>query len=137
MTRRWPLGLFLFMLGSCLPAHACPSQTGGTCDPRDPKCPTDYYCALAEVCTRHCQQTSDCWVSAANGCVSSTLPGQRLPDGGSADEGPTPDGFCADSKRMACLDGYCQREGCLDGGCDYDLYGPSPFKGNRSTGPNQ
>ena len=47
------------------------------------------------------------------------------------------DGYCPETKRMACVDGYCQQDVCtgLDGGCDYDLYGPSPFKGNRNVGP--
>jgi hypothetical protein len=60
----------------------------------------------------------------------------RLPDGGTVVE-ESSDGFCPETKTLVCLDGYCQSQGCLDGGCDYDLYGPSPFKGNRSQGPNE
>lgn len=60
----------------------------------------------------------------------------RLPDGGTYTE-VQDEGYCPESRRMVCLGGYCQRDECvlLDGGCDYDLFGPSPFKGNRSVGP--
>lgn len=111
-------------------------MVGGACDPRDANCPKGYFCALAEVCTRRCEATKDCWVKVDDGCRSNTLPGQRLADGGVFVES-TDDGFCAESKEMVCLEGYCQRAACLDGGCDYDLYGPSPFKGNRAQGPAQ
>lgn len=116
--------------------QACPSTAGGTCDPRNANCPANYYCAAAEICTRRCEQTSDCWVKVEDGCRYTTLPGQRLPDGGVFVE-TTEDGFCPETKAMLCLDGYCQRDACADGGCDYDVYGPSPFKGNRSQGPNE
>ena len=43
----------------------------------------------------------------------------------------------AETKVMECIAGYCQRAECGDGGCDYDLYGPSPFKGNRNQGPSE
>ena len=115
---------------------ACPSPPGGTCDPRAPNCPGGYRCAMAEICTRPCEQTSECWVPVSDGCRYTQFPGQRLADGGIFME-TSEDGFCPESKLMECLDGHCQRFECLDGGCDYDVYGPSPFKGNRNQGPVQ
>lgn len=115
---------------------ACPSVVGGACDPRDANCPAGYYCAMAEVCTRRCDASVDCWIKTSDGCRSNMLPGQRLPDGGVFVE-VSDDGYCTESKAMACVEGYCQREACGDGGCEYDLYGPSPFKGNRGQGPAQ
>ncbi len=103
---------------------------------RNANCPVGYACTLAEVCTRSCEQTSDCWVKVEDGCRGAELPGQRLPDGGTFME-TRDDGFCPETKVMECLQGYCQRFECVDGGCDYDLYGPSPFKGNRSQGPSE
>jgi len=132
MQRWFPLVVCVF--ASCFQLQQCPSTAGGPCDPRDANCPKGYVCAIAEICTRTCEQTSDCWVKVADGCRSSMLPLQTLPDGGTYME-TTEDGFCPETKLMECLDGHCQRFECLDGGCDYDLYGPSPFKGNRSVGP--
>ncbi len=134
--RRWLPMATVFLLVSCVQIGGCPSPAGGTCDPRNANCPKGYGCAVAEVCTRTCEQTSDCWLSVTDGCRGTTLPGMRLPDGGVFTE-EVGDGFCPESKIMVCLAGYCQRDVCLDGGCDYDLYGPSTFKGNRSQGPNE
>jgi hypothetical protein len=131
-TRRLALAVLLFI--ACQKLPACPSPVGGSCDPRDFDCPKGYSCGLVEVCTRACSQTSDCWVRVADGCRTNELPGQVLPDGGVFVES-SQDGFCTETLRMVCLEGYCQRAACLDGGCDFDLYGPSPFKGNRSQGP--
>jgi len=133
----WFLTLALVGVG-CVKIGACPSQAGGSCDPRDPNCPTNYDCALAEICTRSCLQDSDCWIKVSDGCRTNNFPGMVMPDGGTFVE-DTGDGICSESKSMACLDGYCQDQHCatIDGGCDYDVYGPSPFKGNRSQGPNQ
>lgn len=133
-TRRLWLGVLCFI--ACQKLPACPSAVGGPCDPRDFNCPTGYYCAQAEVCTKACEQDTDCWVKVDDGCRASQLPGQTLPDGGVFVE-MSADGICPETKAMVCLDGRCQRFQCLDGGCDYDLYGPSPFKGNRSQGPAQ
>jgi hypothetical protein len=134
-VRHWfPLGVFLVVM-SCQ-NQACPSPAGGTCDPRNPGCPVQYVCALAEVCTRACEQASDCWVKVEDGCRYTELPGQRLADGGIFME-TSDDGFCPETKLMECIEGSCQRAECEDGGCDYDLYGPSPFKGNRNQGPAQ
>ena len=127
--------LFIFLVVASCQQAACPSPAGGVCDPRSANCPHDYYCALAEVCTRTCAQTSDCWVSTNYGCRNNALPGQTLPDGGYATE-ESPDGFCPETKDMECVDGFCQLPANkVDGGYDYDVYGPSPFKGNRSQGP--
>ena len=131
-----PLRLLLLVAFFAGCTNACPSMVGGACDPRNANCPTGYSCALAEVCTRHCDASSDCWTKVGDGCRSNMMPGQRLSDGGVFVE-TTDDGFCAESKQMLCLDAYCQRDVCADGGCDYDIYGPSPFKGNRSQGPAQ
>ena len=133
-----PLRLFLLVAFFASCSGACPSVVGGACDPRNANCPTGYYCAIAEICTRHCEVSSDCWINVADGCRSNWTPGMRLPDGGVFVES-TDDGYCTESKQMGCLAGYCQRADCLelDGGCDYDVYGPSPFKGNRSQGPAQ
>jgi hypothetical protein len=120
---------------SCFNTSACPSPVGGPCDPRNFTCPKSYTCSVAEVCTRACAESSECWVKFEDGCIDTSLPGMRLPDGGLVAEMMTADGFCTDSKRLVCLDGYCQRDTCLDGGCNYDVYGPSPFKGNRTQGP--
>jgi len=132
--RRW-LWLAVLAVG-CTQVDACPSPAGGACDPRNFHCPQGYVCALAEVCTRHCTQASDCWVKVSEGCLSNLLPGQLLPDGGVYVE-TSVDGFCPETTALVCLSGYCQKPACQDGGCDYDLYGPSPFKGNRSQGPTQ
>jgi len=91
---------------------------------------------MAEVCTRGCEQTSDCWVKVEDGCRFTGLPGQRLRDGGVYTE-MSDEGFCPETRLMECIEGHCQRSECTDGGCDYDLYGPSPFKGNRDQGPNE
>jgi hypothetical protein len=130
---RW-LPIFAFIMVASCQNQACPSTVGGTCDPRSANCPSGYTCALAEICTRTCEQTSDCWVPVSAGCRSNYFPGQLLPDGGTYTE-QSEDGFCPESKVMECISGYCQRAECADGGCDYDLYGPSPFKGNRNQGP--
>lgn len=137
MTGRRLAWVLLFVFAGCVRVSACPSKAGGSCDPRDPACPKDYVCALgAEVCTRECTQTSDCWVKVEDGCRGDELPLMTLPDGGTYVE-MSADGICPESKVMVCLGGWCQREGCLDGGCLYDEYGPSPFKGNRGQGPAQ
>lgn len=129
------LGLFLF--ASCMDFGACPSTAGGSCEPRDANCPKGYTCALgAEICTRECVETVDCWLKTDDGCRSDYLPLQTLPDGGTYTE-MSDDGYCPESKVMVCLGGWCQRMKCLDGGCLYDEYGPSPFKGNRGQGPAQ
>jgi hypothetical protein len=127
---------FVLAVGGCQ-LGACPSSAGGACDPRDFNCPKDYACALgAEICTRTCAVDQDCWVKVSDGCRSNALPLMTLPDGGTySDNGG--DGICPETKLMVCLDGYCQREVCVDAGCNYDVYGPSPFKGTRSQGPSQ
>ncbi|MEW6431551.1 MAG: hypothetical protein AB1730_08570 [Myxococcota bacterium] len=136
MSRRFGLAVVLLLAG-CVRMSACPSKAGGSCDPRDPNCPVGYRCALgAEVCTRECVETTDCWVKVEDGCRGDELPLMRLPDGGTSVE-MSPDGFCPETKVMVCLDGWCQRDVCQDGGCLYDEYGPSPFKGNRGQGPAQ
>lgn len=115
---------------------SCPAPAGGPCEPRKQNCPEGYYCPLTEVCTRTCEQSMDCWVKVAAGCRSNAVPYMRLPDGGVFME-TMDDGYCPETKRLVCVGGYCQNDTCAfdDGGCDYDLYGPSPFKGNRSVGP--
>ena len=137
-ARRAVWGFVGVFLNCATPAGqgSCPAPAGGPCEPRKQNCPDGYYCPLAEVCTRTCEQTSDCWVKVEKGCRSNAVPYMQLPDGGTFMETPD-EGYCPETKRMACLDGYCQRDVCPleDGGCDYDLYGPSPFKGNRSVGP--
>lgn len=133
--RHWfPLSVF-FLSVSCL-QQACPSRAGGPCDPRHASCPAAYTCALAEICTRTCQQTSDCWVKVEDGCYYTEWPGQLRADGGVFMEASA-DGFCPETKLMECLEGHCQRFECLDGGCDYDLYGPSTFKGIHDPGPGR
>lgn len=132
---RWPFLTLLVFVASC-EMRACPSQAGGPCNPRDYNCPTGYVCASAEVCTRECEQTSDCWVPVSDGCRGTELPGQRLADGGVFTE-MSEDGFCPETKSMVCLAGYCQRDTCVSEPCDYDVYGPSPWKGNRDQGPSQ
>ena len=133
--RHWfPLSLFVLVV-SCQ-QQACPSPSGGPCDPRNASCPAGYVCALAEICTRACEQTSDCWVKVEAGCYYTQFPGERTADGGVFVE-TSPDGFCPDTKLMECLEGHCQRFECGDGGCDYDLYGPSEYKGNRDQGPGR
>lgn len=130
------LPLFVLCVAVSCGQQACPSGPGDSCDPRNANCPKDYTCAVAEICTRTCEQTSDCWVKVEDGCRPKALPGQRLADGGIASE-TSEDGFCPESKVMHCLDGYCQFAECADGGCDRDLYGPSGWKGNRSQGPQE
>lgn len=136
VTRRAWVLLLAVAGGSCVRLAGCPSVAGGPCDPRNANCPAGYTCALAEVCTRPCAETQECWVRVEDGCRYTLLPGQRLPDGGVFTEA-SEDGYCPETKLLVCLDGFCQREACLDGGCDYDVYGPSPFKGNRDQGPAQ
>lgn len=132
---RW-FPVFVFILLASCQNQACPSNVTEPCDPRNANCPSGYTCALAEICTRTCEQTSDCWVPVSAGCRSDYLPLMRLPDGGTFTE-DSEDGFCPDSKIAECIAGYCQHTTCADGGCDYDLYGPSDFKGNRNQGPEQ
>lgn len=133
---RWSPVFVFIAIASCQQV-ACPSPAGGRCDPRNFNCPPGYTCALAEVCTRTCEQTSDCWVKAENGCRSACLPGERLPDGGLCGE-ESDEGFCPETRLMVCIQGYCQREEwCVDGVCDYDIYGLSEYKGNRSQGPEE
>lgn len=135
-VKRAPFFLFLLVAASCTQMQACPSTAGGSCDPRNADCPKGYSCSLAEICTRTCEQTSDCWVKVEDGCrYGSYLPGQTLPDGGIYQD-VSDDGFCPETKLMLCIDGFCQREECAQGGCNYDVYGPSDFKSNRSQGPN-
>ena len=131
VRHRFSLVLFV-LIASC--QQACPSAAGAPCDPRNANCPPGYACAMAEVCARACEQTSECWVKVQDGCRSNYFPGQRLPDGGVFTE-VSDDGFCPETRLMECIEGHCQRFECADGGCDRDLYGPSPFKGNRDRGP--
>ena len=134
-VRRWFPSFVFIVVASCQQV-ACPSPAGGTCDPRNASCPANYTCSLAEVCTRPCEQSSDCWVKVTDGCHYTAFPGQRLSDGGIFVE-TSDDGFCPDTKLIECIDAHCQRAECGDGGCDYDLYGPSEFKGNRNQGPQR
>lgn len=115
---------------------ACPSQPGRECDPRNYNCPPTYTCSLAEVCTKPCETTEECWVPITDGCVIKYAPGQLQPDGGPYME-ESEDGFCPESKRVVCEGGYCQHENFVNGTWDYDLYGPSGNKGNRSQGPGE
>jgi hypothetical protein len=133
LPRNVAFAVLLFI--ACQKLPACPSPAGGSCDPTDPNCPKGYSCAAAaQVCTRACEQDSDCWVKVEDGCRANSLPGERFPDGGVFVES-SEDGFCSETKLMVCLAGYCQRSSCVqDPGCD-DLYGPSPYAGNRSQGP--
>lgn len=133
--QRWPLFLFFIAVVGC--EQACPSEAGGYCDPRGANCPPSYVCAMAEICTRPCEQTSDCWIKVEDGCRFTELPGQRSRDGGVFMES-SENGFCpAEVALMECLEGHCQRFECADGGCDRDLYGPSGAKGNRDQGPQE
>lgn len=139
MSRRrlWFPTLVLVIFAGCTQVSLC-STFGGPCDPRNSQCPKGYTCSLAEVCTRTCEQTSDCWMKVEDGCpLGNYLPGQRLPDGGVFSDQSSEDGFCPDSKLMECVSGFCQRLECANGGCDYDIYGPSEYKGNRSMGPER
>ncbi len=130
----WTFVVAVAVVSSCEPA--CPSPAGGSCDPAQANCPKGYACAVAQVCTKDCAQASDCWVKVEDGCRSSAVPLQRLPDGGTFVE-TSEDGFCPETKLLACVGGHCQRGACADGGCDYDVWGPSPFAGNRTQGPAQ
>lgn len=134
-VRHW-FPLFVFIVVASCQNQACPSYAGENCNPRSFDCPPTYTCAMAEICTRACEQTSDCWVKVTDGCRFVCLPGQRLSDGGVCTE-QSDDGFCPETRTLECVGGYCQRGECADGGCDYDLYGPSDFKGNRDQGPLQ
>lgn len=136
--RRWTTLVTLMLAASCFPTmQACPSRAGEACDPRHADCPKGYVCALAEICTHACEQSSDCWIKVTDGCRTNELYGMKLPDGGVFTETATEDGFCPDSKLLECVSGYCQEARCLDGGCEYDLYGPSEYKGNRDQGPGR
>lgn len=121
--------LGLMIAAGCVDLGGCPAPANGPCHPRSSNCPSGYVCSLAEICTKACTVDENCLVDAQGGCYSDGLPGMRLPDGGTSTGGPPADGICPESKSLVCLDGYCQSNACLDGGCDYDLYGPSPFKG--------
>ncbi len=131
--KRLPFIVLVAWAAGC--QQACPSPAGGVCDPRNPNCPPGYHCAMAEVCTQQCQVVEDCWIHANNGCRETYFPGQTLPDGGYFQE-VSEDGYCPETKLMECVGGYCQRRDYGDAH-DYDLYGPSPFKGNRSQGPEE
>lgn len=135
MQRALPL-FALLAIASCQQQACLPSKAGGSCEPRNAVCPSGYHCALAEICTRACEQASDCWVPVGNGCYYTYFPGQLQPDGGAYVES-TEDGFCPETKLLECVAGYCQRQECLSTPCDYDLYGPSDFKGNREQGPGR
>ncbi len=127
VSRWFPIFVFI-MVASCQ-QQACPSLAGDTCNPRNPNCPQGYTCAISEICTKKCEQTSDCWIPVSEGCRSNYFPGQRLPDGGTFVE-VSDDGFCPQSKELECIVGYCQLPSkCGPDGCDYDLYGPSHYKG--------
>jgi hypothetical protein len=73
-------------------------------------------------------------VKVEDGCYYERLPFERLPDGGTFVE-ESDEGYCPDSRTLACVQGYCRLGECADGGCDPDLYGPSDYAGNRSQGP--
>ncbi len=123
--------LFFFavlVFASCLDVGGCPAAANGSCQPRSSNCPHGYFCSLAEICTKACEKDSDCLVNASGGCYSDPLPGMRLSDGGVATGAPPADGICPESKSLVCLSLYCQSNTCPDAGCDYDVYGPSPFK---------
>lgn len=131
MQQRWLTLMTLIVVASCQ-NQACPSMPGESCDPRNANCSKGYHCALAEICTRACEQPSDCWVKVTDGCRSNQVPLMRLPDGGTYVE-TSEDGFCPETKLLECLEGSCQLPARADAG--YDLYGPSEFKGNRDQGP--
>lgn len=134
-VRHW-FPLFVFILVASCQQTACPSPPGGKCDPRNFNCPGGYTCSLAEICTRKCESVSECWVKVEEGCRGIEYPGMRLPDGGTFME-TSDEGFCPESRTLACVQGYCQPGKCADDGCDYDLYGPSEYKGNREQGPDR
>lgn len=134
-VRPW-FPVFAFILVASCGQQACPSIAGGSCDPRNFDCPPGYTCSLAEVCTRTCAETAECWVKVEDGCrFDQYLPGQLQPDGGPFMES-SEDGFCPETKLMECIEGYCQRFSCADGGCDYDVYGPGT-KGTQTQGPEE
>jgi hypothetical protein len=142
-VKRSPALVCLLLAGCFTQQASCPSPPGGRCDPRNADCPKGYACAMAEVCTKTCEQTSDCYTKVEDGCrYTGYLPGSTLPDGGVFND-QIDDGFCPESKLVECTNGFCLRTRCEsrrfldDGGCDYDLYGPSEFKGNRSQGPQE
>ncbi|PZR06592.1 MAG: hypothetical protein DI536_29995 [Archangium gephyra] len=120
----------LFFVASC--QLKCPSSAGGNCDPRNFDCPGDYYCAQIEICTKQCEQTSDCWIPSNNGCRygEGPVPGTKLSDGGVFQD-VDDEGYCTDSRALECIGGYCIPPGFPTD----DMYGPSPNKGNRSQGP--
>lgn len=125
------VSLFLFVTMASCQQLACPSPAGRNCDPRSYDCPADYYCAQIEICTKPCEQTSDCWIKSTNGCrYEGHLPGTRLPDGGVFQD-VDDEGYCTDSRALECIGGYCIPP-------DFeanDVYGVSPNKGNRNQGP--
>lgn len=131
--RHWFPVVALLVVGACQ-QQACPSAPGGPCNPDSAKCPKSYHCAKAEICTKPCEEARDCWVRVEDGCYYERLPGQLMADGGPFTE-TSDEGFCPDTRSMACVDGYCQRGECADGGCDLDLYRPSEFRGNQTQGP--
>ena len=134
MQRAFPL--FAFMAIASCQQQACPSKAAGACNPRQADCPVGYSCALAEICTRTCEQASDCWVKVSDGCRFTCIPGEHLSDGGiCGDQGESE--FCPETTSLECVAGYCQRPECLVSPCDYDMYGPSEWKGNRDQGPQQ
>ena len=109
-VRHW-FPLFVFIMVASCQQVACPSAPGGPCNPRNAACPAQYHCALAEICTRKCEQPSDCWVKVEEGCYYDQRPGQIQADGGAYME-MSDEGFCPESRSMQCLQGYCQRGTC-------------------------
>lgn len=100
------------------------SPTGGPCNPfaSTEQCAAGHFCARVEVCTHACTFDTQCRATCS------------VNDAGQAVGCPFGDtcrgGVCSSDVGARCLGGVCQPP-CTallsDGGCDWDVYGPSDY----------
>lgn len=97
---------------------------GGPCNPLAPapQCGAGQFCSRLEFCTSACVSDSQCRARCSVDADGITR-GCRLGDTCNA-------GTCSSDTGVRCRAGFCQ-PACgnvlPDGGCDWDLYGPSDY----------
>lgn len=98
--------------------------TGGSCNPfsTSDQCPVGDFCSRVELCTHACTVDFECRTRCS---VDDAGVARGCPLGDRCREGT-----CSSDLGARCVEGICQPP-CTaflsDGGCDWDVYGPSDY----------